>query len=381
MQLSWYDIAMKLFDKAINAYRAASGKSEQGIEFPPEESGRKVEEKLEAAIKPPEIESGIDKAAKFILLMDKESASRILSHFNDKEVELISRRIAHIKKVDRKEARKILEDFGVLKSGGVPSKGGPEAARRILTDAFGDQKGLSIFKKVLPLGTENPFDFLDDLEVQQLYMLLKKEPAWVVSVILPQIDAGKASQLLESFNPELQKDIVKRIAKMKKVSPEALIKVAEALREKIRRQGRIITEEIDGKAALAGMLRYMSLDKEDEILDMLEEYNPEVSKEIRESLITIDVLFLINDLDLQDVFRDFSEGELAVILKGKSDEIREKVFSNISERRRMMVKEEMDHLGPMKRSEVDKATREFLQYIREMEEDRKIVIHRDDQYV
>lgn len=372
---------MKLFDKAIRAYRSAAGIPEPEEDSLPVVYDEKVEEKVQEVLKPADFEAGIDKAAKFLLLMDKDSASRILSHLNTQEIEQISRRIAHIKKVERKEARVILEQFGVLRAGGVPPKGGPEAAQRILTDAFGADKGNAIFKKVLPLGTENPFDFLDDLESQQLYMLLKKEPASIISVILPQIDAAKASQLLESLNPELQKDIVRRIAKMKKVSPEALVKVAEALRERIRRQGKIITEEVDGKAALASILRYMPIDKEDQILDMLDEYNPEVSQEIRENLITIDVLFLISDQDLQDIFRDFSESELAVILKGKSDEVRNKVFTNISERRRIMVREEMAHLGPMKRSEVDKATREFLQYIRELEDDRRIVIHRDDEYV
>jgi flagellar motor switch protein FliG len=140
-------------------------------------------------------------------------------------------------------------------------------------------------------------------------------------------------------------------------------------------------EEVDGKAALARILRHMAAEREEEILGSLDEIQPEVAEEIRDQLITIEAVFRMDEQDIQTVLREFSETEIATLLKGKSEAVRRRVFENISERRAAMVVEEAERLGPMKRSEVAKFTREFLGYIRELEEEGRVVIHREDDYL
>ena len=172
-----------------------------------------------------------------------------------------------------------------------------------------------------------------------------------------------------------------RVSHLEKLDPEVLGNVAETLRERLRRQGKIVTEEIDGRAALADILRYVSTDKEDEILDELAKYDEDLSSDIRERLLTIDDLFRIRDSDFQAILRDFSDNEIAVVLKGKSEDIRDRFFENLSERRRLLVTEEMERLGPMRRSEVGEATKEFLLYIRDLEEEGRVVIDLEDEYL
>jgi flagellar motor switch protein FliG len=291
-------------------------------------------------------------------------------------VEAITREIADIGKVDRSEANRILDDFNVKRKKVTSVSGGTGLAKEILVGSFGEEKGMTLYRRAVPIEIDNPFDFLDDLDLQQVLMLLKKESAAVISVILPYMASRMASQVLEALHPQLQMDVVRRISRMEKISPVALMKVAESLREKIRKQGRLVTEEIDGTQVLAEILDHMSSQTERDILENMETTNPDLVEDLRDRLFTIDVIFAVNDQDLQAVLREFSEEEIAVVSKGKRDEVRARLLGNISERRRTLVGEEITRLGAMKRRDVEKATREFVTYIRDQADEGRIVIRR-----
>ncbi len=343
--------------------------------------GNQTEERVHGLLKGGGGESGTQKAAKFLLLLSRDDATSILKHMTPEEVERIAIEIARIKRIGIDDARKTLEEFGKLTRRGASVRGGSDVARQMLVGAFGREKGERIFTKAVPTGIDNPFDFLDELDFQQILMVLKHEPASVVSVVLPYLDPQRAAEVLEAFHPELQRAVARRIANLQTISPEVLQRVAEALKERIRRQGKVITEEVDGPSVLAEILRYTNVDRENEILDDLDSYNPDLTEVIRDKLLTFDVIFRIRDQDLQMILRDFSETEIATILKGKNEESRNRILSSISSRRASLVQEEMEHLGPMKRSDVDQATREFLFYIRDLEQEGKLVIDEQDEYV
>jgi flagellar motor switch protein FliG len=376
---------MKPADRGLRAYRAAQNAETPSPPRADESAGEGREQNHIPDAKVHQLlkrnESGARKAAKFLMILPKEEATKILKALDPDEVERVALEIARIRKVDIDEARAILDDFGKLGARSATKRGGPDVAKEMLARAFGSDRGDELFYRTVPAGRINPFDFLDELEFQQILMILKHEPAPVVSVILTHLQPDKAARVLEAMHPDMQRDIAMRVSRLEKLDPEVLGNIAEALRERVRRQGKIVTEEIDGRAALAEILRYVTSDKEDEILSNLEQYDEELSKDIQERLLTIEVVFRIRESDLQDILRDFSDTEIGVILKGKRDDIRSRFFSNLSERRGVMVREEMDRLGPMRRSEVGEATKDFLLYIRDLEEEGRVVIDMDDEYL
>ena len=365
---------MKRSEKAIRAYTASAKnakKTSKDITTPAENTEKQVHGMIEG--------HGATRAAKLLMLLDSDDAARIVQHLTEEEVETITREIADIGRIDSEEVDTILKDFKVKKKAVKPVTGGPAMAKEMLVSSLGEEEGLALYRRAVPIEIDNPFDFLDDLDFQQILMLLKREPPPVISSILPYLDSRKASEVLEALPPESQMNVVRRIAKMDRVSPEALMKVAEALREKIRKQGRLITEEVDGPRVLAEILNNMSIDRERGILAYLDEYNPELVEDIRDRLYTIEVVFHIDDQDLQALLREFSEGEIATILKGKESDIRSRILDNVSERMRQLVEEESDRLGPVKRRDVDGATRDFVTYIRELAEEGKIVLSRREE--
>lgn len=363
--------------RGIDAYRRTmQGATEDGRKEkdPPEVSS---ETKVEGLIRTSG-ENPYRKAAKFLLLIGKEEAGKILRHFTEQEVEAISREIAKIKRIEPAEAERLLAEVGFLKEARRFPSGGVETARRMLVDAFGEEKGRAILSRSVPPEQKKLFDFLGELEPNQAFALLREETPAVLSVIVPHLPAEKASRLFELFDADFRKDLVKRMAKKQKINLDVLVKVEEALREKMRRQAApVSTVEVDGKSVLAEILKYVDLSKEEEILGRLGEEAPEVAEEIRDRLFSIDVLEGIEDRDLQKVLADIENREIALVLKGKTDRIRAKVLGCLSERRRSFVADEYRFIGPVPRKEVDAATKDFLGTLKRLEEEGKLVIRRE----
>lgn len=332
---------------------------------------------------------GYRKAAKFLLLLGKREASNVLKHFSDMEIQEITKEIASIKQINKEEAAKILKEFGYLQPGSsgrgqrpVSQTGGVEVAKNMLISAFGDEKGSAIFKKVIPFNGEKPFAFLEDLEFQQLTMILRKEPVHVLTVILSFLDAGKASKILESLPPDDQTTLVARMAGLQKVAPEVIMSMEKVLIERIRTQGKVITEEVDGQSVLAEILKNMALSDEGRILDDLADTDKMLSESVREKLFTVDTILFVRDTDLEKILRDFSDTEIAILLKGRDEELRNKFIFNVSGRRVEFIKYEEDATGPMRKSDVDNAMKEFLDYLKDQEIQGNIVLSREkEEYI
>jgi flagellar motor switch protein FliG len=322
---------------------------------------------------------GHKRAAKLLLLLGKDQAAEILRHLSQEEVEKITAEIAKIKRIDRDEALKILEEFGAV-AGAIAAtpRGGVQVARDILEASIGKEKAREVLEKLPPYLEQKPFSFLNDLEYQQIMLLLRKEPIHVVSIVISCLKPEKASQVLESFPPEIQAQTVRRIARLGRVSPEVLSSIEDGLRERIRTQGRVVTEEIDGQSVLADILKHLPLQDEDRILDFLEMKNTELAGEIREKLFTIEMILDIPDVQLQGVLQHYPDRDLAILLKGKSEELEHSILRNVSARRAEFIREERRTLGPMKRSEVDRVTKDFLLNLRSLVERGDIVINSDE---
>ena len=319
------------------------------------------------------------RAAKLLLLLGKEQAAAVLKHLSEEEVEKVTAEIAKIKRIEREEARKILQDFGSLadKIAATP-RGGIQVARDMLSSALGEAEAEKIIGKVSPYAENKPFAFLNDLDYQQIMLLLRKEPVHVMSIVVSYLEPRKASQVIESLPPEVQAQVVKRIARMGQVSPEVLSSIEESLRERIRTQGKVVAEEIDGQSVLADILKHMPLNDENRILESLEEKNRELAEHIRERLFNFETVLEIPDSQLQGFLYQYPDRDLAVILKGKSPELEDKVLRNVSQRRRDFIQQERESLGPMRRSEVDRITKDFLSFLRERAERGELTLDSDE---
>lgn len=317
---------------------------------------------------------GANRAAKFLMLLGKEDASNILKHLSPVEVERLLQEIVNTGAIDREEAKGILADFGLRVNKGHSYHGGAEKAREMLIAAYGEAQGEKYFRKFVPHAAAKPFSFLNDYEFQQILMILKREPPSVLGVVLSYLEPGKSARIIESLPPSTRKQVIMHLAAEKKIDFEVLERMEEVIKEKIRTQGRVVTEEIDGKSALAGILKNMGMGAERSILENLEKSDPELYADIKDRLFGEDTLLHLDDRGLQEVLRDYGDSEIALILKGKPEEIRLKLLANVSERRRVIIEDESLQLGTVKRADVEKATKEFLKYLQDQVLEGKLIL-------
>lgn len=328
-------------------------------------------------------DSGYRKAAQFLMLIGPDEAANVIKHLSHEEVEGITLEIAQIRRIEEDDAKKILDEFGCLaRSRELVAQGGLGKAREMLIAAFGDEKGETFYNKLRLKTAFQPFSFLEDLDLGQVVLLLKDESTPVVGLILAYLEPKLAGSILSSLPPDTQKDIVKRISRMHTVTPEIIQQAEQSLRDKIRSMGEIVTQEIDGKTALASILEHLDLRTEEILLDDLEGQDPELAETIRQQLFNINVVLRMREQDLEQILRDFEDGEVALVLKGKDESIKEKILQNVSSRRREMIKAEYNVIGEVLRRDVDKQTLEFMNYVKNRVDTGEIIlVKRDDEYV
>ena len=296
---------------------------------------------------------GVRKAAKFLMLLGEETAGAVLNQLTPSEIADLIREMRTIPRVEPQEALVILREFKALKDRLIDPRGGVDTARVILENALGAEKGRSFLQKAVPDAVEKPFAFLADADATQLFLLLKKESPDVTALVLPHLPKKTASELLKSFSEPMQAEIVRKAARRKRPASMALTIVEERLQENFRKIGQTKTDPVDGSGALANILKYVSPQLEQEIINDLYAEDPELSGDVKDKLFTIDRILNIRTSDLHQILQSYADVDFE-----------NKIYAAVSDRRAAMIRYERELLGPMKKEEVDKATKAFLNRLR-----------------
>jgi flagellar motor switch protein FliG len=335
---------------------------------------------LEGFIKKTGRDAGYRKAAEFLMILGKDEAAKVLRHLAAEEVEGIALEIAAIEHIESREAAKILEEFGYIReTRDLIAVGGLEKAKEMLLASLPAEKAERILDKVHREMAPPPFSFLQDIDIHQAAAMVREESPPVVSLILAHLEPRVAARIFAALGAESQHEVALRIARMGKVDPEVVRRTEEALRRKVRSQGRVVTQEIDGREALTRILRFMDPAKEQSILEGLD---PNTAAEIRKQLYTIDMVLRIPDKELQTVLRDYADREIALMLKVCEGPIRERILGSVSERRRDFIRLEMEGLGEVRASDAKAAVSDFLGYLQLLEQKGELTIVREsEEYV
>jgi len=323
---------------------------------------------------------GRGKAARLILLLGIDEAARVMAKLNPDEAEEIAREIATIRRMDLVEAQSLLDEFcetlADVKVRRV--RGGVDAAMEILTAAFGKDEAERIILKSMPDAIPKRFAFLNALSSSQLTNLLHKENPAVLAFVLTQIEPSKASSFLKALPRDKLLQVVLRMARARKVSMELVHIVEAGLQDKLRHIGKDESDEFDGRLILADILRHMDISGERRLLDSLETADAALADQVKKRLYTMDSVIHMRDRDIQGILAEMGEREIALLMKGQAREIRDRIKFSLPKRRRLMVEDESDIMGAVLKSEVDTAVRNFLERLRNGEENGTYLIIREE---
>jgi flagellar motor switch protein FliG len=319
------------------------------------------------------------KVAKFLILIGSEEAAKILALLEPAQVEAIAREVASVKGISQKEAEEIHAEFRTLLAtsyglGGL-SQGGIEAARKLLYEAFGPEKGEVLLHHSVPDSRENPFGFLENYSGDQIAGLLRDESSAASALILSRLTPELSAATLAHIPREQKLEIVVRIARLEQTSPEVLERVAAALREKMRHVGQDgMSSEVDGMTALAAILKHSDISFGDKILEELADHDPDLTRDLKDRLYTLEDIIKAEDRPLQEKLRAMSDRDIVLLLKGRSDDFIQKICSNLSSNRRSHVLEEASLIGKVPKKEADAVAQDFLAWFRIGREDGRIIM-------
>jgi flagellar motor switch protein FliG len=336
--------------------------------------------------KEPKPESKYRRVAKFLILIGSEQAADILAELDPQQINEISKEIALVKNIKPEEKEEILAEFQSLFSKTVKpynfsgsSRGGVEAARRILYAAKGPEKGEALLNKAVPETKENLFSFLEEFSPEQLIMVLKTETPQTIALILSRLPSKLSAKTLSKLPQKQKPDVLRRMAHQKEISPEVLEQITAALKEKVRHVcGGANDIEIDGMQTLAAILKQGDYVFGDRLINELEKGSPEIGKSLKEKLYTLDDIVNTVDRPIQEKLAEMSEQDIAILLKGKGKEFTDKILSCVSAGRRQAIREEFEILGAVSKRDCDAATNEFLVWFRRSRESGEIILYSDE---
>ena len=373
------DARLKAYMKAaglIKTTEETSKKDDLSIKLP---SNVRLEKNNNAN---PEKDSIYRRVAKFLLLIGIDEAAKIIPHLSPEQTEKIIPEIASIRSVDPDEATVILAEFENLVQRSRED-GGVTTAKAILVKAFGQERAEQMLEKSVPFHKGKPFEYMQEMEGERVFFLLKEESSAVQALVLSHLKPKVAADVINKMELDAKTEVVRRLANLKKIDPEVLRRVDQAMSEKVKTANTSKSDSIDGRGALADILKKMSPDSEKNILTMLSDTDPDLGVDLRHRLFTVDDVLNCDDRVMQEKLHQMSETEIAYLVAGKSQDFRDKIFKNISKGRGDIVLEEEQIHKPMLKKDCETVTAEFFSFLRRKWEagELRIIGRDDEQYV
>ena len=324
-------------------------------------------------------ESVYRRVAKFLLLIGENEAAKIMPHLTEEQIEKIVPELASIRRVEPEEAESILAEFQSLVQKSRED-GGVETARAMLEKAFGSEKAEAMLQKSVPFADGKPFEYLSEADAEKVGLLLKDESPYIRALVLSYLPPKTSAAVITALPDDEKKEVVMRLAKLKQISPDVVKRVDSAMREKLNSLVVEKSDSIDGRNALAQILKQMSPENEGAILNRLSTQDPDLGADLRERLFTVEDIMNADDRFLQKHLHGMSDTDIAYLIAGKGDDFRRKILHNVSQNRAGIILDEEQAKKPMLRSDCEKITSQFFSVLRRAWEDGELIVRgRDDE--
>ena len=319
--------------------------------------------------------TGLQKAALLLIGMDSEVASKVVQNLDPNDVELLSAEITKVRSIPSAVVDAVMGDYyGMITAREYVLEGGLDYAKDVLEKSFGLSKALEIIEKVKSITTLHGFDVLKKADSSQLVNFLSKEHPQTIALILAHLSPEQTAATIRDLPPELRTDVAYRIASLGKISPQTLKQIERVVDEMAGVSISQSVKQLGGPKSLASILNRASQTVSREILGRLDEFDPEVAYEVKRQMFLFEDIIHIQGKDMQRILKEVDRKDLALALKTSEEKIKEKVFSNMSQRAAELLKEELQYMGLVKLKEVEGAQARIVDVIKRLEEEGEISV-------
>ena len=322
--------------------------------------------------------SGPERAAVLLMNLGEEIAAKVLVNLDDREIQNIGNYISELGDVDLDTMDSINQDFyNMVQSGiGGLGKGGMDFLKSALMQALDPAKATEILNNITTPGEEmgGGLETVRLLDPKIISSFIVSEHPQTAAIILAHLDPPVASLTIRELPEENRMEIVHRLATLERVAPSVIRELDEALQAEFRTSGAVSGNKLGGVEIAAEVMGSLDRETEMSILTAMDEVDLDLANEIRNLRFTFEDILKIDDAGIQQIMKEINQEDLVIGLKTATDELKEKLFSNMSERAGLMMKEDLESLGPKKISEVQKAQQKIIAVCKKLEEEGKIVI-------
>jgi flagellar motor switch protein FliG len=320
---------------------------------------------------------GIQKAAILLVAVGEERAGQIFKQLGDNEVEALSLEIANSRKVPTDVCREVISEAvdSVLAEDYI-AEGGVEYARTILERSLGGNRAEEIIGRLAATIERRPFEFLRRTPPEQIQVFLRNESPQTIALVVANLHTTLAAQVLSQLPPEEQAEVARRVATMSETRPEVVSQVETVMKHKL---SSVIAQDVrstGGVKSLADILNNSDRSTERNVLDELAKSDGELAEEVRLLLFTFEDVVKLDDRSIQMVLKEVDQKDLAIALRGVPDDVRARIFKNMSERGAELLKEEIDFQPPQRKRVVEEAQGRIVGVVRRLEEAGAIIISR-----
>ena len=319
--------------------------------------------------------TGTQKSAILMMLIGEDEASEILRNLSPREVQHLGTAMYSVQGLDQETVNLVLDEFLVIiKAQTSLGMGGSNYIRNIMVKALGEDKSQSVLSRIAPSTSERPIEILDWMDARSIAELISDEHPQIVALVVSYLDAGQGADVLGLLPENVQAEVIRRIATLKTVGPDAIRELEEVMQRKFKANASLRATQVGGIDAAARIMNFTQQAMEGRIMKDIAKGDKGLMLAIQESMFVFDTLIMSDDKSLQTLLRSVDTELLIMALKGADEPLQEKLFSCMSKRAAANIMDEMEALGPVRLTEVQSAQKEIINVARRLSDEGSIVL-------
>lgn len=320
--------------------------------------------------------SGQEKAAILLSALGPTTTKIIFKHMKDNDVKRMINTMSSISKSPIWMVKRVLEEFYSAINEDAELLFSENKGRDFILGTLGEDRAKQLLGQIVDVGTNNTLESLELVDTRTLANFLINEHPQTIALICAHLPVEKKVDVLRKLPEGLQAEVVLRVANLDFVSPELIAQLDDVLKTELSTLGSIDTQQLGGVEPIADMLNLMDKNTEKNIMARVEEKDPELAEEIRKLMFVFEDIIYVDDRGIQELLKIVDNQKLVISLKTAPDEVKAKLFKNMSNRAATLLKEDLDAMGPTKISDVEKAQQEIVQQLKDLESKGKALISR-----
>lgn len=307
--------------------------------------------------------------------LGSETSAKVMKEFEPDLLEDLAFEVASLGSVPPELKRQVVEEFyQMAQAKDYISFGGVDYARETLNIAVGAERAAEILGKLENVIKETPFQFVRKVDPAQILNFIQDEHPQTIALVLAHLSASVSAMVLAALPEDMQEEVVFRISSMEQTSPEIIRDVETVLERKLAAVIRPEMTKVGGVKSVAEILNRVDRTTEKSVFSKLSERDPELATEVRNLMFVFDDIVMVTDAGIQRTLKEIDNKDLSLALKAANEDVKNKVFTNMSNRASEMIREDMEYMGPVRLRDVEGAQSRIVEVIRRLEEAGEIVI-------